>query len=306
MKTAGSTDVGAVWYNGTTSLAGAFYGGVTAPVGTNRLNYSGYFHPTYINLSASGDTATAASHYFVETATDGYVRPKTLANVRTEIIQGAASTAGLFDVTATNPTSMNRLNYNGYLYATRFTHDGVSRFDQNSLVVRGGSPTVYFRDTDANSAMIHCNANLLYILRGANDTETWTQVGGQWPCVWDLTNNNMTAGGAITAIGDITAFSDARLKTNVLTISDALNKVNMLRGVSYTRIDTNVDSIGVIAQEVQAVIPEVVTSHKNPDNGEETLTVAYGNMVGVLIEAIKELTSQVNVMKTEIEELRRK
>ena len=82
---------GTVLYNNATPLAGAFSGGTTAPLAVgNRLNYSGYFYPTYINLSASADTAVASSHYFVETAYDGYVRPKTLANVRAEIITKAA------------------------------------------------------------------------------------------------------------------------------------------------------------------------------------------------------------------------
>ena len=80
-----SASIGAVAYNGTTAAVGKFDGGSTTPTGTSRLNYGGYFYPTYINLSASADTATAATNYYVETGSDGFIRPKTLANTIAEI-----------------------------------------------------------------------------------------------------------------------------------------------------------------------------------------------------------------------------
>jgi len=95
--------------------------------------------------------------------------------------------------------------------------------------------------------------------------------------------------GSFTASGNITAYSDERLKSNIETISGALEKVNSLRGVSYTK--DGEASIGVIAQEVQKVIPEVV------HQGEEYMSVAYGNLVGVLIEAVKELSAEVEALK---------
>lgn len=78
-----------------TPTIGKFNTSTTTPVGTTRLNYEGYFYPTWINLSGSSDTATAATHYYVETSSDGFVRPKTLANVRTEIVTKAAIEAVL-------------------------------------------------------------------------------------------------------------------------------------------------------------------------------------------------------------------
>jgi hypothetical protein len=95
----------------------------------------------------------------------------------------------------------------------------------------------------------------------------------------------------LTAVGDITAFSDARLKTDVQKISDALGKVGAIAGYTYTRIDTGERQAGVIAQDVQKVLPEVVN-----DNGEY-LSVAYGNMVGLLIEAVKELKARVEELE---------
>ena len=97
--------------------------------------------------------------------------------------------------------------------------------------------------------------------------------------------------GNFTAAGNITAYSDARLKENVKTITDAIGIVRALRGVRYDRIDTGEAGIGVIAQEMQKIVPEVV---KEVDG---TLTVAYGNLVGLLIEAVKELSDRVRKLE---------
>jgi hypothetical protein len=86
---------------------------------------------------------------------------------------------------------------------------GISTFNgdtiTNNLIINNGSPTVYFQDTDNNSAMLHCNSNLLYVLRGGNNTTSWSQVNGQWPWIWNLTNNDSTCGGSLSAVGNITA-----------------------------------------------------------------------------------------------------
>lgn len=78
------------------------------------------------------------------------------------------------------------------------------------------------------------------------------------------------------------------LKTDVATISNALNLVKSLRGVSFTRIETGRRGIGVIAQELAAVVPEAVQA-----NDDGLLSVAYGNLVGLLIEAVKELAGMI-------------
>jgi hypothetical protein len=100
--------------------------------------------------------------------------------------------------------------------------------------------------------------------------------------------------GTIRATGDVIAYSDARVKENVNTITDALTKVTSLRGVSYTRNDNEDKSekVGVIAQEVLEVLPQVVQQDTNGN-----YSVAYGNMVGVLIEAIKEQQKQIDELK---------
>ena len=100
---------------------------------------------------------------------------------------------------------------------------------------------------------------------------------------------DMSAAGAATFNNDVTAFSDERLKTDIKTIDNALNKVCDMRGVYFNR--DGAAGTGVIAQEIQNILPEVV------HNKQEYLSVAYGNMVGVLIVAIKELKKEVETLK---------
>jgi len=109
--------------------------------------------------------------------------------------------------------------------------------------------------------------------------------------------------GSFVATGDVTAYSDERLKTNVTTIENALSTVQSLRGVMFDKIDSlsgeTRQSTGVIAQETEKVLPEVV--HNN-DTGYKS--VAYGNIVGVLIEAIKEQQEQINDLKSQLTDLK--
>jgi hypothetical protein len=103
---------------------------------------------------------------------------------------------------------------------------------------------------------------------------------------------NITAGGTITATGNITAFSDRSLKRDIQTIEHALELVGKMRGVTFEMINTGQLGIGVVAQEMQEVIPQVV------QNNNGILSVAYGNLVGVLIEAVKELKARIEAMES--------
>ena len=102
----------------------------------------------------------------------------------------------------------------------------------------------------------------------------------------------VTFGGSIVATGDVTAYSDDSLKTNVQTIDGALGRVEAVRGVTFDRIDDGSTSVGVIAQELEAVLPEAVHTDANGIRH-----VAYGNITGLLIEAVKELSAEVKELK---------
>ena len=107
-----------------------------------------------------------------------------------------------------------------------------------------------------------------------------------------LANGNFTAAGTYTA-ADFVASSDQRTKTNIMTISNALDIVKDLRGVYFTRIGQTKQTVGVIAQEVEAVLPEVVHT-----DSEGLKSVSYGNMVGVLIEAVKTLSERLEKIQS--------
>lgn len=102
------------------------------------------------------------------------------------------------------------------------------------------------------------------------------------------------ANAGFTCTGNITAFSDARLKADLVQIPDALDKVSALTGYTYTRTDSGLRQTGLVAQELLEVLPEAV------DTSGEFMSVAYGNVVGLLVEAIKELRTEVQELKAEL------
>ena len=104
----------------------------------------------------------------------------------------------------------------------------------------------------------------------------------------DSFTGSISVSGSITATGDITAYSDARLKTDIETITGALDRVRKLRGVTFSRRETGNRGVGLIAQELASIVPEAVMTHE-----DGLLSVAYGNLVGVLIEAVKDLADKV-------------
>jgi len=110
-----------------------------------------------------------------------------------------------------------------------------------------------------------------------------------------------TTNGSYTATGDVTAYSDERLKDDVKVIDNAIEKVQKIRGVTFIRndIEDSKRHAGVIAQEVEKVLPEVVTQSEDTD----IKTVAYGNMVGLLIEAIKEQQETINKLTSRINDI---
>lgn len=103
----------------------------------------------------------------------------------------------------------------------------------------------------------------------------------------------------LTVQGDVNSLSDVRTKENIETVENGLDLVSQLRGVWYNKINNEDRKVGVIAQEVEEVLPEVV----NTDT-EGMKSVDYGKMVGVLIEAVKEQQAMIEEMKQEIEQLK--
>jgi len=114
----------------------------------------------------------------------------------------------------------------------------------------------------------------------------------------DINSNNITGTGAITITGDVTATnfittSDARLKSNITSITDALAKVTQLNGKQYTMYGQD-NQIGLIAQEVEQVLPQMVHTR---DDMMGTKAINYQNMVALLVEAVKELQTEIKGLK---------
>ncbi len=155
-----------------------------------------------------------------------------------------------------------------------------------ALTVGHGSNSsdIYMTDNDETTRRIHCNSNRIGFLTSSSGWGCYADNSGNW-----------------TAVGNVTAYSDAKLKTNVNTINDALGIVGKLRGVSFDWKGNGKPSIGLIAQEVEEVIPELVVTNRGtiPDTGEteEIKSVDYGKIVGVLINAINELKAEVDALK---------
>ena len=129
--------------------------------------------------------------------------------------------------------------------------------------------------------------------------------GGSDNLTWDNTSTTLYVNGSINATGDITAYyvpSDSRLKRNVTRITGALAKVQQLDGVTYNwnelaiNRSLSIAEAGVIAQQVQAVLPEVI--QQRPDG---YLGVAYERLASLLIEAVKELKAEVDELKNKIQ-----
>ena len=107
---------------------------------------------------------------------------------------------------------------------------------------------------------------------------------------------HIATNGTCTASGDLAAFSDITLKEDIYQIENALEKVNKLRGVHFTRKATKEKEIGVVANEVEKIIPELVNEQEDAELGT-IKTMKYANTVGLLIEAVKELSKQVEQLK---------
>ena len=168
----------------------------------------------------------------------------------------AWNTNTTFKLNVTGHTHVNgNLDVSGYLYGDGSTLSGVA-------AVVGG-----YWDLD------QANNNIKYDVGNVG-------IGGA------ASTEKLKVYGDILATGDVTASSDRRLKTDIKRIEGALDKVCAIGGYTYVMNDK--PSTGLIAQEVREVLPEVVHGSE-----ETSYSIAYGNVIGLLVEAIKELKEKI-------------
>ena len=235
--------------------------------------------------NAHAQTLIGAPHS--ESATNTLTLPSTGGN---SYLVSAASTATLTNKTLTSPV-IDTITRTG-----DFTVDA-----SGDIILNADGAQVKFADASVTHGEI-ANDSSNFVLQATVQDKDIVFKGDDGGSAITALTLDMSAAGAATFNNDVTAFSDARLKDNVETITDALDKVNSMRGVTFTRNDNNdLPGTGVIAQEMQEVFPVVV---KENDDEDKTLSVSYGNLVGVLIESIKELSDKVDTLQDEIQTLK--
>jgi hypothetical protein len=165
----------------------------------------------------------------------------------------------------------------------QLSHNGTNSIIDNntgSLLIQSDALTL---ESDSGEDYLTAAVNGAVTLFYDNASKLATASGGV----------NVT--GTLTATTEVTVSSDVRFKSNIETINSALDKVKAMRGVYFDKHGVeDRRSVGVIAQEMQEVMPEVVVTD---DTEDKHLSVAYGNLVGVLIEAVKELSEEVEKLK---------
>ncbi len=219
---------------------------------------------------------------------------------------------------------LERMSVNGG--GTTFNEDGEDldfRVESNAqtsmLFVDGGNNKVGVGTSSPNTDLeVRVGTTSAIRVSGGSNTNYKTEIG------YDLTNGPYIKAGssgiqslqfyvdntslALTlAANDVATFtsdvnatnfnstSDATLKTNVETLTGSLDAVKSLRGVSFDWIENGGSEVGVIAQEVEDVLPDVVNT-----NEDGIKSVKYGNMVAVLIEAMKEQQAQIDELKLQL------
>ena len=236
--------------------------------------------------TAAADATTKADAALASAEAKDVVRASAASTDATTKADAAVVTANAYTDTAIT----NNVDFTGYAqesYVDTAETDAIASAEAKDVVRASAAATD--ATTKADAALASALA--------ADANTTYTAGNGL-----TLTGTEFTMSGAytgnFTATGDVTAYSDIRFKHNVKTITNAVDTVNNLRGVMFHKDNRN--STGVIAQEVEAVFPEVV--HTNP---EGLKSVAYGNIVGLLIEAVKEQQIQITSLKEEINNLKK-
>lgn len=244
-------------------------------------------------------------------------------NSNTEIQWDFNTKAGVTvgDVSYQGPGSINAAEiYKNGVSVEVTTHDhdseylGINDKAADSDLLDGLNSTSFLR-SNANdiktSGYLRFNDSINLNFGSSNDVEFFCNgshmymdlnsgIGNFYIRNWSTTRFTFNDNGDFTASGNVTAYSDQRVKVNIEVIPDALDKVSELSGYTFERTDIKGErQTGIIAQELMDVLPEAVIGGPTEEDPDALYSVAYGNLVGLLVESIKEL-------KTRVEELENK
>lgn len=261
---------------------------------TGNINFTGTLYQNgvvYVSSQWTSNTSTSALSY-----TAGPVTVTDIAITNASIGTINAATIGSTLISSGNIYTSNDLFIGGTLTTVNITSTNLLQTNVSSTNIFATTITagnIYFTGDLYKNGVVYSG--------GGGGSGQWTTNGSMiyysGGNVGIGTTNPTSAlhvVGDIFATGDITAFSDIRLKSDVRTIDNSLDKLTKLRGVYYTNLNNDKPGVGVIAQEINEVLPEVVV-----DQGDY-LSVAYGNIVGLLIEAVKEIKAELDELKTKL------
>ena len=290
--TIASVDSGGTGVSTTVNSAGdtEFSFGTSDPITVNSdgsLNYPGLADIAYSGnwTDLTGTPTTIAGYGITDAFSGSYAdltnKPSIPANL--DDLSDVAITSGVSDGQALLYNASDSSWYNGDVTS------GIENLNDLSDVSAASPTNGQALLWNSTSSLWEASTIVTDALQDVVD-DTSPQLGGNLDLNAKTINGNGTINitGTITASGDITAFSDASLKSNIVTLDGS--KVLSMRGVSFTM--EGEEGSGVIAQELEKVAPELVHTHENGIK-----SVAYGNIVGYLIEAIK-------LQQKEIEELK--
>lgn len=236
----------------------------------------------------SGSTAVSAK--LITTAATGYLQLDNSGGSSGILSNGDA--LGIF--TTSSGTERLRISDNGFInlpsqVSFSGTGDaGLGHHTNNYMYIYGGTAGLILQDNSGGSNRV--------LLRDSNTIEFETN---------GSTRMSLDSSGNLVASGNITAYgspSDIKLKENIEVIDNALDKVKQLKGITYDLKSDGNRLTGLIAQDLEKVLPEAVYTAKDLED-EEHLAIRYGNTVGLLVEAIKEQQEQIEVLTAKVKEL---
>ena len=203
------------------------------------------------------------------------------------------SSAGV--LTADGGIDVDNFHIDGTTIALSGTNADMTLDTVRNIHLDAGGGNIIFYDDGSQIGAVTISTTDVVLQATVEDRDIIFK-GNDGNATTTLLTLDVSAAGAAIFNNNVTAFSDRRLKSDIQTVENALEKVEQLRGVTYIR-DDNVDGgqqLGVIAQEVEEVFPQVVLTS---DDERGTKSVDYGRLTGALIEAVKELSAKVKELE---------
>jgi hypothetical protein len=266
----------------------------------------------YVQTNNTGSTSASAIGYYTIASGDG-----TLATGRDSKAIGDWSTAMGYRSEANGNNSIamgNRSKANGYT-SLAMGYEAIANGEYSTAMGQWSEAIGSHSTAMGKSSKANDYSSLVigyYNLSGSTDTGSATQANtantafvignGTFSSRSDafkvMANGDTTVSNDLTVGGDIVVSSDARLKANIVSLGSTLAKLLLIDGKSYTMKKNGKQKIGVLAQDIQKVFPELVTT-----DDKDMLAVNYQGLVPVLINALKEQDDKISRLEKIVEKL---